>query len=251
MRLCEPHQALSRPLHQLGIGREGDRLLLHGGVEDHLGEVGGLGRAGAGGDGQALLQERQQPLLAEALAPARQRRALERQLVLKELLATEQLEIRVLQPARTERLVGEIVQVLEDRQAGHQPGGQRRPAGIIVVELAEARLEKAPVDRARERHQRVSQVDDLIEPRPEQIRLATLASLLRSHRQNHPASPRWRQGITLTQVDQFARKHVHSALKPANANTCQGPKLTPAQGLRSSSRTTSSFTYHEIGWAGR
>ena len=161
--------------------------------EDHLGEVGGLGRAGAGGDGQALLQERQQPLLAQALAPARQRRALERQLVLKELLATEQLEIRVLQPARTERLVGEIVQVLEDRQAGHQPGGQRRPAGIIVVELAEAHLEKAPVDRARERHQRVSQVDDLIEPRPEQIRLATLASLLRSHRQNHPASPRWRQ----------------------------------------------------------
>src|SRR6478736_4046351 len=93
-------------------------------VENHLGEVGGLGRAGAGGDGQALLQERQQPLLAEALAPARQRRALERQLVLKELLATEQLEIRVLQPTRTERLVGEIVQVLEDRQAGHQPGGQ-------------------------------------------------------------------------------------------------------------------------------
>ena len=182
MRLCEPHQALSRPVHQLGIGRKGDRLLLHGGVEDHLGEVGGLGRAGAGGDGQALLQERQQPLLAEALAPARQRRALERQLVLKELLATEQLEIRVLQPARTERLVGEIVQVLEDGQAGHQPGRQRWPAGIIVVKLAEARLEKAPVDRARERHQRVGQVDDLIEPRPEQIRLAALASLLRSHR---------------------------------------------------------------------
>ena len=72
VRLCEPHQALSRPVHQLGIGRKGDRLLLHGGVEDHLGEVGGLGRAGPGGDGQALLQERQQPLLAEALAPARQ-----------------------------------------------------------------------------------------------------------------------------------------------------------------------------------
>ena len=79
------------------------------------------------------------------------------------------------------------MQVLEDGQAGHQPGGQRRPAGIIVVELAEARLEKAPVDHAREPRQRVSQVDDLIEPRPEKIRLATLASLLRSHRQNHPA----------------------------------------------------------------
>jgi hypothetical protein len=64
--------------------------------------------------------------------------------------------------------------------------GSGRPAGIIVVELAEARLEKAPVDHARERHQRVGQVDDLIEPRPEQIRLAALASLLRSHVQNHP-----------------------------------------------------------------
>ena len=47
-----------------------DRLLLHGGVDDDLGEVGRLGGAGAGRDGQALLQERHQPLLAHALAPA-------------------------------------------------------------------------------------------------------------------------------------------------------------------------------------
>src|SRR5271155_4336250 len=48
------------------------------------------------------------------LAPARQRRAVERQLVLEELLAAEQLVIGILDPAGAQILVGEIVQVLED-----------------------------------------------------------------------------------------------------------------------------------------
>ena len=63
------------------------------------------------------------------------------------------------------------MQVLEDGQARHQPGRQGRPAGTIVVDRAEARLEEAPVDRAGKLHQRVAQIDDLIEPRPEEIRL--------------------------------------------------------------------------------
>ena len=42
-------------------------------------------------DGQALLDQRDELLLAHALAPARQRRAVERQLVTEELLAAEQL----------------------------------------------------------------------------------------------------------------------------------------------------------------
>ena len=40
------HQPLARPMHELGVGRKGDCLGLHGGVHNHLGEVGGLGRAG-------------------------------------------------------------------------------------------------------------------------------------------------------------------------------------------------------------
>ena len=81
------HQPLARPMHELGVGRKGHRLGLHGGVDDHLGEVGGLRRAGARGDREALLDQRDELLLPHPLAPARQRRAVERQLVLEELLA--------------------------------------------------------------------------------------------------------------------------------------------------------------------
>ena len=36
VRLCEPHQVLAGPVHQLGVGREGDGLLLHGRVGPRL-----------------------------------------------------------------------------------------------------------------------------------------------------------------------------------------------------------------------
>ncbi len=35
-------QPLARPLHEFGVGREGGVLLLHGGVDNHLREVGRL-----------------------------------------------------------------------------------------------------------------------------------------------------------------------------------------------------------------
>jgi hypothetical protein len=59
------------------------------------------------------------------------------------------------------------VQVLEDTKPRHQPGGERRLAGSVAVDLAEALFEKAPVDRARQLRQRVLQIDELVEPRPE------------------------------------------------------------------------------------
>ena len=82
----QPHQPLARLMHQLGVGRKGDRLGLHGGVHNDLGEVGGLGRAGARRHGQALLDQRHELLLPHPLAPVRQRRAVERQRVPEELL---------------------------------------------------------------------------------------------------------------------------------------------------------------------
>ena len=59
-QLCQP---LARPMHELGVGRKGHRLGLHGGVDDHLGKIGRLRRAGAGGDREALLDQRDEPLL--------------------------------------------------------------------------------------------------------------------------------------------------------------------------------------------
>jgi hypothetical protein len=50
--------------------------------------------------GEALLDQRHEVLLAEALAPPRQRGAIERRGMLEGLLATEELVIRVLDPAR-------------------------------------------------------------------------------------------------------------------------------------------------------
>jgi transposase-like protein len=39
--LGQPHQPLARPMHQLGVGRKGDRLGLHGGVDNELEEIRG------------------------------------------------------------------------------------------------------------------------------------------------------------------------------------------------------------------
>ena len=70
---------------------------------------------------QALLDQRHEMFLAEPLAPARQRGALERQRVLEALLAAEVLVIRILDSARAQHLVRQIVHVLEDQQTRHQP----------------------------------------------------------------------------------------------------------------------------------
>jgi len=79
--------------------RQGNRLLLHGRIDDHLPKVRGLGGSHPSRDGQALLDQRDELVLPHALAPARQRRAVERKLMAEELLAAEQLVVRVLDPA--------------------------------------------------------------------------------------------------------------------------------------------------------
>ena len=178
-------------MHQPGVGRERHRLGLHRGVDDHLGEVGWLGRAGARGDIQALLEQGGELLLAHALAPARHRRAVEHQRVLKELLAAEQLIIGVLDPALAQNFVGEIVHMLEDRQPCHlkangsirpEPRRQGRMAGPVRIDRAEPLLQKAPVDRPRQLRQRMVEIDDLVEPRLEQIVLPAIAPLPWPHR---------------------------------------------------------------------
>ncbi len=75
--LGEPHQPFAGPVHQLRIGRESDRLRLHGRIHDDLGKVGGLGRTAAGRDRKAFLQQRNEPFFAHPLPPAGQRRAVE------------------------------------------------------------------------------------------------------------------------------------------------------------------------------
>ena len=99
MFLGEPYETFARAMHQLGVGGKGDRLLLHGRIDNHLGKIRWLRRARAGGNGKALLNERGEFLLAHPLPPAGQRGAVESELVPKELFATEQLVIGIFDPA--------------------------------------------------------------------------------------------------------------------------------------------------------
>jgi len=74
--LGERDELLARPVHQLGVGREGDVLRLHRGVNDDAVEIGWLHGAGAGRDREALLQQGLKALLAHAVAPAGDRGAI-------------------------------------------------------------------------------------------------------------------------------------------------------------------------------
>jgi hypothetical protein len=85
-----------RLVHQPGVGRKGHVLGLHSGIHNDPLQVLGSEGAGLVGDRQALLQQGRKLRLAQALAPARQRRALEGQNVLEALLAAEKLIVGVL-----------------------------------------------------------------------------------------------------------------------------------------------------------
>ena len=80
-------------------------------------EIFGLDRPAPG----ATLQQRGDLLLTQPMVPAGQRRAVERQLEPEHRFAAEILKIRVLYPPFAQRLVRQIVHVLEDEQPGHQP----------------------------------------------------------------------------------------------------------------------------------
>src|SRR3954471_12828321 len=102
---------------------------------------------------------------------------------------------------------------------------------------SELLLEEAPVDRRCELHHWMIKVDDLIQPRPEEIALPRLPMFLRPHespRRRHQRS----QGITARTPDQFARKPVHNSRNPANSMISRSPKITADQAFGSFSRPT-------------
>ena len=119
------------------------------------------------GDPQALSQQHLQ-LVAQPLAPMAQIRTFMRKLVLEKFLPSEVLEIRVMHPALTDAFVGQPVDMLEQQQPNHEAGLNPRPA-FVAVERRNLAIDPIPIDLARELHQLVLHVDDLIEPRPEQI----------------------------------------------------------------------------------
>ena len=95
------------------------------------------------------------------------------------------------------------MRVLEDRKPRHQPRRQRRMPGLVRIDRAEPRLEEAPVDRPTELRQRVTRVDDPVEPGFEEIVLSAVPPLPGPHR----ITLRQADGetkITTKRADQFA-----------------------------------------------
>jgi hypothetical protein len=101
----------------------------------------------------------------------RQRRALERQSVTETQFAAEELIIRVLQPARAQNLVRQVVHVLQDEQPRYQPRRQRRLPHTRRADAGKPAVEKPPIDLARQPYQRMAVIDDRFQRRPQQILL--------------------------------------------------------------------------------
>ena len=79
--------------------------------------------------------------------------------------AAEELVIRVLQPARAQHFVRQVVHVLENEQPGHQPCRQPGLPRTRRARAGEALIEKSPIDLPRQPYQRVAEVDHLFQGR--------------------------------------------------------------------------------------
>jgi hypothetical protein len=98
-------EPLDRGVEKLGVGREGDVLGLHRGVDRDPRQVAGLQRAAGVCHPQALGQKQFQ-FVAEPLPPVAQVGALVREGMLEELFPGEVLEIRIIDPAFAHAFVG-------------------------------------------------------------------------------------------------------------------------------------------------
>lgn len=95
----EPDELGDGPMDQPRVGRMRNRLWLHHGIDRHSLQILGTDGASLVRHRQTFLDQRDELLLAEPLAPARHRRSIERQPVAEAQLAAEVFVIGVLDPA--------------------------------------------------------------------------------------------------------------------------------------------------------
>src|ERR1700691_1989487 len=117
-------------------------------------------------------------------------RALVREGVLEELFAGEELEIRVVAPALASPFIRQPVNMLEQQQPDHEAGLDPWPA-VLAVERRDLAVDPVPIDLAGKQNQLVLRVDDLVQPRPEQIVRSRRLVLLRSHRPLRCTTESW------------------------------------------------------------
>jgi len=117
--------------------------------------------------------------------------------VLEELLAEEELPVRVLRPTGHHLLVGKPVGVLEQMQTCHPPGGNGRAAIAWAVHRVEILGHRLPGDDLRQPSQFMVQIDQEFEAGPDQRLLPARALFFRRHRYSRfPGVPLsfWRTG---------------------------------------------------------
>src|SRR3954471_6472280 len=120
-------------------------------------------------------------------------RAFVRESVPEKLFAGEELEIRVVDPALAHPLIGQPVDMLEQQQPDHEAGLDPRPA-VLAVERRDLAVDPVPIDLAGKQNQLVLQIDDLVQPRPEQIVRSRRLVLLRPHRSRRCTTESWSAG---------------------------------------------------------
>src|SRR2546429_3461672 len=170
-----------------------------------------------------LSARRSSSLLPKALAPMAQVRALVRKLVLEELLSSEVLEIRVIDPALARTFVGQAVNMLEQKKPDHKPCRNSRPT-TVAVQRCDLAVDKVPVDLTRELHQLVPHVDDLVQLRAEQITRSCRLVLFRPHRSLRYGGDR----ITLLDSRETRKRNCKlpapQTLKPCNLKSPKPPE---------------------------
>ncbi|CAE6874479.1 hypothetical protein R69746_08675 [Paraburkholderia aspalathi] len=164
-------QMFATPLEQSRIGWMGDRLLHHCCVDDHALHARGLDYTSAFCCFDRLGQQLFNAGFAQALAPARQARRVDRRLGLQVRFAREDLPVRVLHPLPDDLFVGQIKRVLQIQQPRNQARRTRRPAFARHEALAHRHAQSLPVDQVGQTYQRVLQVDLFAQRLPEEISL--------------------------------------------------------------------------------
>jgi hypothetical protein len=188
--LRQGDQLIACPLVKPGVRRIGDILFHHGGIHRHaLGAV-LIDRAGFLPGQDCLGQQPLHALFADALAPTRQRRWVNWQLVLEKGLTAEVLVIGIFDPAGDYRLVRQPIGMLEVEQPRDQARRRGRSAFARWKEPRPFPLEHLPVDQGCKLHQLVPRVDHVDQSRTQQIILFGRArTVLHGQNQNCRVSP--------------------------------------------------------------
>src|SRR6266700_4182393 len=139
-------------------------------------------------------------------------------------------------PALAHSFIGQTVNVLEQQQPDHEAGLDPRPA-VLAVERRDLAVDPVPIDPAGEQNQLVLQIDDLVQPGPEQIVRSRRLVLLRSHRPSDATTESW-PAIRRNPENEIAR--FRGSKRQNLAITKQPTPINAilAQSLGRSSRTT-------------